>query len=139
MSRENVDAVRRVYDAVTRRDSVTPFEIYAEDIVWDMSNLRRAALYQKPVYVGHDEVRNAWRESLTVFGQVDFDVEGLTDAGEHVLAEIHERVTGRASGAPVEAIHFALWTFADGKVTRLQIFDDRDQALGAAGLGSEGR
>ena len=42
MSRENVEAVRRIYDAVARRDSVTPYEIYAEDIVWDMSGMGRA-------------------------------------------------------------------------------------------------
>jgi ketosteroid isomerase-like protein len=49
MSRENIETVRRIYNAVTRRDSVTPFEIYAEDIVWDMSNVRRAALAEKSV------------------------------------------------------------------------------------------
>lgn len=138
MSRENIDLVRRIYDAVARRDVVTPFEIYAEDIVWDMSNLKRAALYQKPVYVGHDEVREMWREALAAFSEVDFDVEALTDSGDRVLAEIHERSTGRASGAPVEAIHFAVWTLTDGKVVRLQIFDDRQQALEEAARPKEG-
>ena len=134
MSRENLELVRRIYDAVARRDSVTPFEIYAEDIVWDMSNLRRAALYQRALYRGHDGVRELWRESLTAFGEVDFDVENLADSGNRVLAEIHERARGRASGAPVEAIHFAVWTLTDGKVVRLEIFDDRDAAERAAGI-----
>jgi hypothetical protein len=31
-----------------------------------------------------------------------------------------------------------VWTLADGKVVRLQIFDDRDQALAAAGLSAAG-
>src|SRR5260370_1273997 len=48
MSRENVDVVRGIYDAVARRDVVAPFEVYAEDIVWDLSNARRAALNPKP-------------------------------------------------------------------------------------------
>ena len=132
MSRENVDLVHRIYEAVARRDGVTPFGIYAEDIVWDLSNMERAPLYQKPVYVGHDEVREMWREALAAFGEVDFDVEALTDSGDRVLAEIHERATGRSSGAQVEAIHFAVWTLKDGKAVRLQIFDDRQQALEAA-------
>src|SRR5512132_1402070 len=125
MSQENVEIVRGIYDAVARRDDATPFEFYAEDIVWDMSNLRRAALYKKPVYHGHEGVRESWRESLAAFGQVDFEVEELIDAGDQVLAAIREREVGRASGVPVEASHLAVWTLADGKVIRLQIFDSR--------------
>ena len=134
MSRENLELVRRIYEAVTRRDSVTPFEIYSEEIVWDMSRLERAALYEKPVYTGHDGIRAAWSESLAVFGEVDFDVVELIERGDQVLAEVHERVTGRSSGAPVEAVHFAVWTLANGKVVRLEIFDEREPALAAAGL-----
>ena len=51
-----------------------------------------------------------------------------------VLAVIREREVGRASGAAVEATHLALYTLSGGKVVRLQVFDDRQQALEAAGL-----
>src|SRR5438067_711620 len=101
MSRENLELVRRIYDAVTRRDAMTPFELYAEDILWDLSNTRRAALFMRPVYHGHDGVREAWRETFAAFGDVDFEVEDLTDAGAHVFARIRERDVGRASGVPV--------------------------------------
>jgi ketosteroid isomerase-like protein len=134
MSQENVEIVRSIYDAVVQRDDVTPFEFYAEDIVWDMSNLRRAALYMKPVYHGHEGVRECWRESLAAFGEVDFEVEELIDAGDQVLAAIRERDAGRASGVSVEASHVAVWTLAAGKVIRLQIFDNRQAALAAVGL-----
>jgi ketosteroid isomerase-like protein len=134
MSQENVEIVRRIYDAVARRDSDTPFELYAEDIVWDMSNARRAALFTRPVYHGHDGVRRAWREVLSAFGEVDFEVDELIDLGDQVLATLREREVGRASGAPVETTHLAVWTLAGGKVIKLQVFDDRSQALEAAGL-----
>jgi ketosteroid isomerase-like protein len=100
MSGENVELVRRIYDAAARRDAAAPFEIYAEDIVWDLSQTSRAVLYEQPIYVGHEAVRRMWRESLTAFAEVDFDLEGLTDAAEHVLAVVRERATGRASHAP---------------------------------------
>ena len=58
----------------------------------------------------------------------------MIDAGDQVLAVIREHEVGRASGVPVEATHLAVWTLADGKVTQLQMFDDRQQALEAAGL-----
>jgi ketosteroid isomerase-like protein len=134
MSQENVEAVRRIYDAVKRRDSDTPFQLYAEDIVWDMSNARRAALFTRPIYYGHDGVRQVWREVLSVFGEVDFEVDELIDLGDQVLATLREREVGRASGAPVETTHLAVWTLAGGKVIKLQVFDDRSQALEAAGL-----
>jgi len=100
MSRENVEVVRTIYDAAARRDSDTPFQLYAEDIVWDMSKARRAVLFTRPVYHGQDGVRQAWREVLSVFGDVDFEVDELIDLGEQVLATLREREVGRASGAP---------------------------------------
>jgi ketosteroid isomerase-like protein len=139
MSQENVEIVRRIYDAVAARDTVTPFELYAEDIVWDLSGRRAAAMYPEPISHGHEGVRKAWRDVLSSFGIIDFEVEELTDAGDKILVAIREHVTGRTSGAAVEALHFAVWTLAGGKVTRLQVFDDREPALEAAGLRDEGR
>ena len=134
MSEENVEIVRGIYDAVARRDGVAPYEVYAEDIVWDFSNSRRALLFTKPVYQGHEGVQQFWREGLSVFGEIDFEVGELIDVGDQVLAVIREHEVGRASGVPVEATHLAVWTLAEGKVTQLQVFDDRQQALEAAGL-----
>ena len=134
MSQQNVEIVRRIYDAVAVRDAETPFAFYAENIVWDLSNSRRAVLSSQPVYYGHEGVRRAWRDGLTAFGEIDYEVLQLTDSGDQVLATIREHQVGRASGAPVEASHLALWTLAGGKVVRLQVFDDRQDALEAVGL-----
>ena len=134
MSQENVEVVRGIYEAAARRDDVTPFDVYAEDIVWDLSNAGRAMLLPKPGYHGHEGVRQFWRDGLSAFREIDFEVEELIDAGDRVLAVIREREVGRASGAPVEVAHLAVYTLADGKVTQLQVFDDRSKALEAAGL-----
>ena len=134
MTEENVDVVRRLYDAAARRDDVTPFDVYAEDIVFDISNSRRVLLAMKPVYHGHDGVRQYWRETTSAFGEIDFEVEELIDAGDQVLAVIREREVGRASGAPVETTHLAVFTLTGGKIIQMQVFDDRQQALEAAGL-----
>ena len=134
MSQENVEIVRGVYDAVAQRDSVAPFEVYAEDIVWDVSKSRRAVVNPRPVYHGHEGVRQFWRDGLSAFGEIDLGVEELIDAGDQVVAVIRESDVGRTSGVPVEATHLAVWTLADGKVTRMRLFDDRRQALEAAGL-----
>ena len=134
MSCENLEIVRGIYDAVTRRDAAAAFDVYAEDIVWDVSGWRQAGLDQEPVYRGHEGVRRAWRERLAAFGEVDFEVEELIDAGDRVVAVIRDRQIGRSSGVPISNSHAAIWTLAGGKVTRLQIFDGRREALEAAGL-----
>src|SRR5215207_8464194 len=111
MSQENVEVVRGIYDALARGD-----------------------LYSTPVYQEHEGAPQVWHETLSLFGEVDVEVEQLIDAADHVLAVIREREVGRTSGAPVEATHLAVWTLADGKVIKSQVFDDRQQALEAAGL-----
>ena len=134
MSEANVEVVRGIYDAVARRDVMTPFDVYARDIVWDVSQGATAGLLDKTIYHGHEGVREFWRESLSVFGDIDLYVEELTDAGDRVLADIRELEVGRASGVPVEASHCAVWTLVDGLVTQMQVFADRQEALEAAGL-----
>ena len=134
MAQENVEVVRRIYDAVTRRDIAMPFELYAEDIIWDLSSWRPAELDPKRVYTGHEGVREAWRDRLSAWSEVDYEIEELTEVGDRVLAVIRERDIGRSSGVPIEATHAAIWTLADGKVTRLQVFDDRQRALEVVGL-----
>ncbi len=134
MSQENVEIVRKVYDAVARRDDVTPFEFYAEEIVWDLSRWEAAFLDSEPIYRGHDGVRQSWRDRISAFGDVDYEVDELVEVGDKVLAVVRERDIGRASGVSVEAGHVAVWTLAEGKVIRLQVFDDRQEAFEAAGL-----
>ena len=135
MSEQNVAVVRRIYEAVTQRDVVTPFELYAEDIVWDISRSSRGTMIGEPIAQGHQAVRQAWTDLVSAFGDVDFDLADLIDAGDKVFACVHDRAVGRTSGAPVQSVHYAVWTVADGKVKRLEVFDDRQEAQRAAGLG----
>ena len=134
MSQQNVEAVRAIYKAVARRDNVTPFEVYADDIVWDLSNSRRTVLGIEPVYHGHEGVRQFWRDALSVFGEVGLEVEEFIDAGDQVVAVTRERGVGRGSGVPVGSAAASVWTFARGKVTQVRVFDDRGAALEAVGL-----
>ena len=132
MSQENVEIVREIYHAVARRDAASAFAVYADDIVWEVS--ARRAIVMDRAYHGHEGVRRFWRDALLAFGEVDLDVEELIDAGDRVVALIREREIGRSSGVPVEASHAAISTLAEGKVVRMQVFDDWDQASKAVGL-----
>ena len=132
MSQENVEIVRRLYAAYSRRDSEAPFEHYASDIEWDLSRV------WSPLGIGvahgHDGVRQTFRELLEAFREFDFEVVEMTDANESVLVTVHDHGVGRTSGAVIDHDHYALWTLREGKVVRMCMYADRSEALEAVGL-----
>lgn len=132
MMRENVEIVRQAYEAFARRDATGAFELYAADIEWDLS--RGGAYGVGSVYRGHEGVRESFRDLLAAFSVMDFTVEDLTEAGDHVVATIHERYLGRTSAVEVDRRHYAAWTLQGGKITRMCVYLDRAEALEAAAL-----
>jgi len=58
--------------------------------------------------------------------------EGVS--GDRVLAFLRLTVHGRASGLPIHAETGNVYEFEEGKIRRIQIFLDREEALEAAGL-----
>jgi ketosteroid isomerase-like protein len=72
-----------------------------------------------------------WTESWEDF-ELDWAIE---EAGpDHALAIIDMRGRGKGSGVPTEMRFFQLWTFRDGRIVRMQMYDDLDEARRAAGL-----
>jgi hypothetical protein len=67
---------------------------------------------------------------------VDFemDVGEFIDAGHRIIVDIVQRGRGRSSGAPVEGRFWLVYTLAEARIVRLDIFNGRQQALEAAGL-----
>ena len=47
---------------------------------------------------------------------------------------LHQRAKGSSSGIEVEIKSWNVYTFRDGKLTRIQLFLEREPALEAAGL-----
>ena len=136
MSRENVEVVRRVFDAAARRDQATILSLYDPEIEWDTSRPGTPGeMAGRGVYRGHDGLRiwfGSWHEAWEDL--VD-DCEELIDAGERVVSVVTMRARGRVSGADVTSRRYSgVWTIRDGKVTRVVWFPTRDEALEAVGL-----
>ncbi len=132
MSQENVEIVRGVYDAFTRRDNVAPFAVYAPDIELDFGE--GGGPDAQAVYHGHEGVRIAFRKWLAPFRSFEFRAEEVRDAGDHVLVTVSEHGIGRTSGVVVHRCHWALWTLQGGKIVSLRNYYDHTAALKAAGL-----
>jgi ketosteroid isomerase-like protein len=132
MSQENVDRVRRAYEAFNRRDVDGFLTDTHPDLVTDWS---RAVGPERGVFRGRDEVVRFVRSWLEAFEESVIVVDELIDAGEQVLAVFHGRLRGRGSGAAVEGRGSVLvWSFRDGVVTSATLYQTRDEALAAVGL-----
>ena len=137
MSQENVEIVRRVYDAAARRDAATVLALYDPDIELDACQLGVAGIAggNEAVYRGHDGLRRFFRGWHEAWTNVAYDFEELIDAGdEHVIAVVTRHARGRASGVEVERPFALVWTLRGGKVARVVWFLSRGEALEAVGL-----
>jgi ketosteroid isomerase-like protein len=135
MSRENVEVVRRVFDAEARRDAATALTLYDPEVEFDTSRGTFADLAGRRLYYGHEGLRTWFRDWYEAWENVQEDVEELIDAGDHVISVVTIRGRGRASGLEVDLAHQpAVWTIRDGKVVRVVWFQMREEALEAVGL-----
>jgi len=134
MSQENVEIVRRIYDAVDRGDAATVLELYDPDIQWDFARSPFRNLFKHDLYRGRDGLRSFIRERYEeAWESIEDELEELIDADEHVVSIITSRGRGRASGVEVEKTHAGVWTMRGGKVSRVE-WMSRGEALEAAGL-----
>jgi ketosteroid isomerase-like protein len=134
MSEENVELVRRVFEANARGDAVGVLALYDPAVEWDISRApARDVLGEPHVFHGHNGLREFFRAWYEAWGHIEPDLEDLIDAGEHVVSVETTRGRGRASGAEVELPHAAIWTVRNGRIIRVVWFGTRAEALEAAG------
>jgi ketosteroid isomerase-like protein len=144
MSQENVEIVRRMLEASDRRDGAAVFAAYDPRIEWDFTDVpeqsdfyaRAAALFGLGgVFRGHEAVRSWFREWFSAWEAVDYEHEALIDAGDDVVEFVRCRVRGRESGVEFEFPPYAgVWTLRGGKIVRMKVYWDREEALKAVGL-----
>jgi ketosteroid isomerase-like protein len=128
MSQENVEVVRRAWEAYMRRDNEAALALYHPE-----AELRHPL--DGSVYRGLDGVRAFFRDWHAAWSELlSNDVEEWIDAGEDVIAVMRIRARGRSSGVTVERREWDVWTVRDDKLWRLRIYTSRADALEAAGL-----
>jgi ketosteroid isomerase-like protein len=133
MSQENVDVVRRLWDAADRRDSETVLALYDPQVELDVSGFPIEAA-EGQHYRGHDGLKRLFREWREFWEHAESSLVELVDAGDRVVGVYTYRARGRASGVPVEGTFAALWTVHHGRVVRVEWRSSRDEAVEAMGL-----
>ena len=135
MSEENVEIVRRVYEAVREGNTETVLAAYDPAVEWDFHASPFRDFLRQNAYSGHDGIRRFIRERFSdAWADVEDHLEELIDAGEHVISVVTTRGTGLASGVEVGRKHAGVWTIRLGKIVRVSWFSSREEALEAAGL-----
>ena len=128
MSQQNVEIVRRAweFEMFGRTEGGDPLADFAPDFVMN-------PVEEEPSY-GRAAIRDNFRRFETAWEKLDVAAEEFIDAGERVFVAAHFWGTGRASGIPVDARLYEVYTLRDRKIVRVDEFTDREAALKAAGL-----
>jgi ketosteroid isomerase-like protein len=130
MSRENVAAAKRIYEARNRGDVEAVLVECDPHVEW---HPHLATLGGRPIR-GHDGVRAymaSLREDWKLFRH---EPKRFFDAGDKVVAFLDTFARGRGSGVDVEVPVAHVLTFKEGKCLGYVSYHDRAEALKAAGL-----
>jgi ketosteroid isomerase-like protein len=131
MSEENVEMLRRVYDAFQGGgpDAVMPF--FDPNVDY---RAMEGALDDIGVFTGHDALRRHWEQWDEMFDDLRAEPSELIDAGEQVIAMIHLTARMKGSEASIDMRFGIVWTLRDGKIVRGREYATREESLQAAGL-----
>jgi ketosteroid isomerase-like protein len=150
MSQENVEIVRRFFEAVERSfagywENPRPLaaaleagelwpeaaEVYGylhPEAKWKMAFARLTAR-------GHLEMARGWDQLLEVTEHYMVTLRGVEDlGGDQALATVDRAAKAKQTGIEMSAPLFSVITVRDGLIVRMDEFSGRAEALEAAGL-----
>ncbi len=129
MSRENVEIVRAVIEAVNRRDLDAAFDHMTRDFEYDNS---RSIGPNRGVY-NLARTRQFLDEFVGVWEAVRYEADEFIEAGEHLVIPFTTSVRGR-DGIEAQAHPTFVCTMRDRAISRLCMYQERHEALEAVGL-----
>jgi ketosteroid isomerase-like protein len=129
MSQENVEVVRRMWEAFLAADFETALSFYAPDVEWDGTNLPDGRIGR-----GHEAIVDHAIRWADAWDDWTVEVERVVEAGSAQVILVM-RETGRSeSGLTMDERHAELYTLRNGKIVRRKGFSDPNQAFEATGL-----
>jgi ketosteroid isomerase-like protein len=130
MSEENVEVIRRGWDAYARGDLDALLEVFAPEVVTVMD----PSGFEARTYEGREGVLQSLSDFLESFDAFEQTPLEFMDAGERVMTRVRQAAKGTSSGVPVSADVWMVFTLRDRKVVRYEFFSDERAAREAAGL-----
>ena len=112
-----------------------PADRVLRELVQERFELHLPPVYpDSQVFRGPDGLKRWVAKTREIWDEWRFEVERYLDAGDRVVALVHVVAEGGLSGVPLERDTAHVWTLADEKVTKCEVYLDRSEALEALGL-----
>ncbi|MBV8710099.1 MAG: nuclear transport factor 2 family protein [Acidobacteriaceae bacterium] len=126
MPRQNVKLISEVYDVLKRKDQATLAALSRVDIQVHQSE----ELPWGGAYEGLDQAM-AFFGRVTSYIDSAVSVEGILDAGDHVVVIGHSAGTVKATGKTFSVPLVHVWKLQEGKIASLAVFLDNISILPA--------
>ena len=130
MSQENVEIIRRAYEAANRDDVDNAVADFAPDCEYVPSG----KFPTDEVYRGPEGFKRFIAWLTDAFDEVHLDTHELIASDDKVFVHQTNSGRGKMSGAEASWELWLVWTLREGKIVRGQAFTTREEALEAAGL-----
>jgi ketosteroid isomerase-like protein len=132
MSRENVEVVRRSWEAFNRGGLDAIAEFWHPDIEWRAAE---GEVDDVGVLRGRATMRRYYADWLEMFDEWHAEVEEIVfDGDDRVVAVVRTSARGRASGAPSEGRYAVVYTIRGGQIVSGREYVTPEQALEAVQL-----
>jgi ketosteroid isomerase-like protein len=129
MSQQNVETVERAIAAINARE----IDAYLACCTENVELVTPFALLGAE-YVGSHGIRRFFTDIEDTGPDFRIEVQSVQAAGEDtVIVFMRTSATGRASGIVSSTESTNVYDFIEGKISRIRIFLDRDEALEAVG------
>jgi ketosteroid isomerase-like protein len=128
MSQENVEVVRRGFEAFQRHGPDALLDLLSDDVTTYRADPDGATFDGK---AGFRDATADWTEN---FSEWQVLPQEFTDLGQRILVRVIQIAQGRSSGVRVEEDYWFLFELTGSKVSKLSFYSRQTEALEAAGL-----
>jgi uncharacterized protein len=129
-SKQDLETVRRGYDAFNRRDIDALLDAFHPEVEWHPL----LAELGGGTYLGHDGVRRMLEEIEESWDDFRTEADRVVDAGERIFVFAHTSGRGKTSGVEAELHVVTVVEMRDGRALRVWSYGTLEEALAAAGL-----
>jgi ketosteroid isomerase-like protein len=131
MSGENVEIVRRAYEAWNSGDPEAAMALLDPQVEWTLP----AHFPDAETWRGREQVVEGLRTVSTSWDSLRLEVKELIEAGDRVVALVH--IHGRAAVTGLDlagmGVDAHLWTLRAGRVVAVRMYGGTDEALAEIG------
>jgi ketosteroid isomerase-like protein len=129
MSQENVEVVRRMYEAFHGGDAEGALAFFDPEVVVDASRGVDGGIGH-----GREELSATISGWVSTFDEWREEIEEMRDLGSQVCVVSTQHGRGKGSGIETKTRYAVLYEVRGNRITRMTLYSDPAEALEAVGL-----